>query len=71
MNNIAYRQYDVAEPNHLFNALDAAAREDNALSAYNGITVERYFKTWSEKAGHPLLTVSIDQRTGQMIVTQV
>ncbi|CAK1599082.1 unnamed protein product [Parnassius mnemosyne] len=64
------RQYDVAEPHHLFKALDAAAVEDNALSAYNGVTIDTYFRSWSEKAGHPLLTVTIDQRTGRMIVTQ-
>nr|XP_026484279.1 membrane alanyl aminopeptidase-like [Vanessa tameamea] len=64
------RKFDVAEPGHLFEALDAAAAEDNALAQYNGITIDRYFKSWSEKAGHPVLTVSINQRTGQMIVTQ-
>lgn len=66
-----YRQYNVSEPSYLFEALDASAREDNALANYNGITIDSYFRTWSEKAGHPLLTVSIDQRTGEMKVTQV
>ncbi|CAG5041325.1 unnamed protein product, partial [Parnassius apollo] len=64
------RKYDVAEPHHLFEALDAAAVEDNALSAYNGVTIDTYFRSWSEKAGHPLLTVTIDQVTGGMTVTQ-
>nr|AEO12690.1 aminopeptidase N1 [Ostrinia nubilalis] len=64
------RAFDVAEPHHLFNALDAAAREDGALAAYGGITIDRYFRTWSEKAGHPMLSVTIDQRTGTMQVTQ-
>ncbi|KAL0882637.1 hypothetical protein ABMA27_001072 [Loxostege sticticalis] len=67
---LAERKYDVAEPDHLFYHLDSAALEDGALSAYGGITIERYFKSWSEKAGHPLLTVTIDQRTGEMKVTQ-
>lgn len=65
------RQYDVAEPHHLFEALDAAAVEDGALAAYPGITIDKYFRTWSEKAGHPVLTVSINQNTGRMTVTQV
>lgn len=71
MNIFIHRKYDVAEPDHLFYHLDSAALEDGALSAYGGITIERYFKSWSEKAGHPLLTVTIDQRTGEMKVTQV
>jgi aminopeptidase N len=66
-----YRQYDVAEPHHLFDALDHAASEDRALASYNGITIDRYFRTWSEKAGHPLLTVTVNQDNGTMTVTQV
>lgn len=65
------RKFDVAEPHHLFEALDAAAAEDNALAAYGNVTIDAYFRTWSEKAGHPLLTVTIDQRTGRMTVVQV
>ncbi|XP_013142035.1 PREDICTED: membrane alanyl aminopeptidase-like [Papilio polytes] len=64
------RKFDVAEPHHLFENLDAAAAEDNALSAYGDITIDTYFRSWSEKAGHPLLTVIVNQRTGQMTVTQ-
>ncbi|XP_014370421.2 membrane alanyl aminopeptidase-like [Papilio machaon] len=67
---LSARKFDVAEPHHLFENLDAAAAEDNALSAYNGITIDTYFRSWSEKAGHPLLTVIVDQRTGQMNVSQ-
>nr|WHB18094.1 membrane alanyl aminopeptidase-like protein [Dioryctria abietella] len=67
---LSERQFDVAEPHHLFSALDRAAAADNALAAYGGITIDQYFRTWSEKAGHPMLFVSIDQRTGRMIVTQ-
>lgn len=70
-NKILFRAFQVAEPEDLFRALDGVAIEDNALMAYNGITINNYFKTWSEQAGHPLLTVSINQRTGQMTVTQV
>nr|AHA90590.1 aminopeptidase N [Achaea janata] len=62
-------QYDVAEPEDLFSALDAAAVVDNALAGY-GITIEEYMKTWSEQAGHPLLSVSVDHSTGNMVVTQ-
>lgn len=68
---VTYRQFDVAEPQHLFNALDEAAREDGALSAYGGITINSYFRSWAEKAGHPLLTVTINQTSGLMTVTQV
>ncbi|KOB73138.1 Aminopeptidase N3 [Operophtera brumata] len=56
-NYLKDREYNVAEPEHLFKAFDDAAIEDSALTAYNGITIDKYFKTWSEKAGHPLLTV--------------
>lgn len=61
----------MAEPNHLFEALDEAAIEDSALSQYGNITIDSYFRSWSEKAGHPLLTVNISQETGEMTVTQV
>lgn len=61
----------MAEPHHLFEALDEAAVEDNALSQYGNITIDSYFRSWSEKAGHPLLTVNISQETGEMTVTQV
>ncbi|KAM3967324.1 aminopeptidase N [Aphomia sociella] len=64
------RQFDVAEPHHLFEALDEVAAEAGSLEAYNGITIDEYFKTWSEKAGFPLLTVVVDQLTGRMVVTQ-
>ncbi|CAH0763600.1 unnamed protein product [Diatraea saccharalis] len=64
------RKYDVAEPHHLFEALDVAAEEDGALNNYGGITIDQYFRSWSEKAGHPLLTVTIDQATGEMIIKQ-
>lgn len=66
-----FRKYDVAEPHHLYAALDQAAAEDGAISAYNGITMHEYFSTWANQGGHPLLTVIIDQSTGQMTVTQV
>ncbi|KAI8424594.1 hypothetical protein MSG28_003037 [Choristoneura fumiferana] len=65
------RAFNVAEPIHLFTAFDEAAAEDGALAAYNGITIEEYFKTWSEQPGHPLLHVEINHRTGEMIVTQI
>lgn len=61
----------MAEPRHLFEALDAAAVEDRALTNYNGTTIDSYFRSWSEKAGHPVLTVTIDQSTGRMNVHQV
>ncbi|XP_026755766.2 membrane alanyl aminopeptidase-like isoform X2 [Galleria mellonella] len=64
------RQFDVAEPHHLFEALDEVAAEDGALLVYNGITIDEYFRTWTEKGGYPLLTVVVDQRTGLMTVTQ-
>lgn len=61
----------MADPDDLFNALDHVAQEDGALSQYREVTVSSYFKTWSEQAGHPLLTVSVDQRTGEMTIVQV
>ncbi|MDK0539465.1 hypothetical protein P6P39_15635, partial [Clostridium perfringens] len=60
----------VAEPRDLFTALDAAATADNALANYGGMTIDRYFRSWSEKAGHPLLTVSIDHSSGRMTIIQ-
>ncbi|KAJ2952360.1 hypothetical protein O0L34_g4645 [Tuta absoluta] len=65
------RDFDVASPNDLFLALDRAAAEDNALAAYGGITIAEYLRTWSEQAGHPLLTVTVDQKTGRITVTQL
>ncbi|CAH4038205.1 unnamed protein product [Pieris brassicae] len=64
------RKFDVADPNHLFSALDEAAREDGALANYDGVTVESYFRTWSERAGHPLLTVTVNQTSGQVRINQ-
>ncbi|CAH0725373.1 unnamed protein product, partial [Brenthis ino] len=67
---LSARKFNVAEPHHLFEALDAAAVEDGALTNYNGTTIDSYFRSWSEKAGHPVLTVTIDQSTGIMNVHQ-
>ncbi|KAH9643222.1 hypothetical protein HF086_012884 [Spodoptera exigua] len=53
----------------LFRNLDANA--GNSLASYEGMTISRYFKSWSEKAGHPLLTVNIDHASGRMTVGQV
>ncbi|XP_050667553.1 membrane alanyl aminopeptidase-like [Leptidea sinapis] len=67
---LSARKWDVAEPHHLFEALDAAAVEDGALSSYGGITIDTYFRSWSEKAGHPLLDVRIDHASGLVTVSQ-
>ncbi|XP_052740775.1 membrane alanyl aminopeptidase-like [Bicyclus anynana] len=64
------RAFDVAEPHHLFENLEAAAQEDNALAGYGGITIDSFFRSWSDKAGHPVLNVEINQRTGEMLVKQ-
>ncbi|CAF4959387.1 unnamed protein product [Pieris macdunnoughi] len=64
------RKFDVADPSHLFSALDEAAREDGALANYNGVTIKSYFRTWSERAGHPLLTVTVNQTSGQVRINQ-
>ncbi|XP_075971875.1 membrane alanyl aminopeptidase-like [Anticarsia gemmatalis] len=69
-NYLAKNAFSVAEPQDLFSVLDEAAAADNAMAAYGGITVEQYMKTWSEQAGHPLLTVAVDHNTGRMTVTQ-
>ncbi|VVD01641.1 unnamed protein product [Leptidea sinapis] len=61
---LSARKWDVAEPHHLFEALDAAAVEDGALSSYGGITIDTYFRSWSEKAGHPLLDARWERDTG-------
>ncbi|CAH0703043.1 unnamed protein product [Spodoptera exigua] len=62
------RKYNTAEPEDLFRNLDANA--GNSLASYEGMTISRYFKSWSEKAGHPLLTVNIDHASGRMTVGQ-
>ncbi|CAH1647274.1 unnamed protein product [Spodoptera littoralis] len=62
------RAFTTATPEDLFRNLDAAA--GNALDAYDGMTIARYFKSWSDKAGHPLLTVNVDHVSGRMTVVQ-
>nr|AAX39863.1 aminopeptidase N1 [Trichoplusia ni] len=63
------RRYDVATPDDLFDALQEAATLDGALTQYPGATVKAYFETWTSKAGHPLLTVTVGN-DGTMKVTQ-
>ncbi|XP_053604245.1 membrane alanyl aminopeptidase-like [Plodia interpunctella] len=67
---LSERKFNVAEPQHLFSALDRAAAADNALAAYRGITIDEYFRTWSEKGGYPVVNVAVAHLTGIMYVTQ-
>ncbi|CAH1647273.1 unnamed protein product [Spodoptera littoralis] len=62
------RALKTAIPEDLFRNLEAEA--GNALDAYDGMTIARYFKSWSDKAGHPLLTVNVDHASGRMTVVQ-
>ncbi|CAH0605717.1 unnamed protein product [Chrysodeixis includens] len=62
-------KYDVATPDDLFNALQNAATADAALSQYAGATVKEYFESWTQKPGHPLLTVAVNN-DGTMQITQ-
>lgn len=68
---IIFREFNTAEPKDLFESLDAAANADNSLADYDDMTIAKYFASWSEKAGHPLLTVHVDHASGRMTVVQV
>lgn len=60
----------VAKPGHLYEALQQAADEDNALPPPN-LSVERLFESWEKQAGYPVLYVDRSYNNHMVILTQV
>ncbi|XP_052753553.1 membrane alanyl aminopeptidase-like [Galleria mellonella] len=65
------RRFDVALPEHLFQALQEVADEYGVIADYgDDFSVSDYYKSWTEQSGHPVLSVQINHQTGDMIIFQ-
>ncbi|GBP46443.1 Membrane alanyl aminopeptidase [Eumeta japonica] len=64
------RFFNVAEPIHLFEALQTIADTSGAISQYEDFSVVDYYRTWTEQAGHPVLLVEVNRQTGDMTIQQ-
>ncbi|KAL0882636.1 hypothetical protein ABMA27_001071 [Loxostege sticticalis] len=65
------RSYSTALPNHLFQALQSEAVAAGAITEYGPeFNVIEYYRTWTEQAGHPVLSVKVDHQTGDMEISQ-
>ncbi|CAK1599080.1 unnamed protein product [Parnassius mnemosyne] len=70
-NYLVDRAYDTVLPIHLFQALQEVGNSSGAFSAY-GPTFDfiEYYRSWTDQAGHPVLTVNVNHGTGDMTITQ-
>lgn len=67
-----FRYFDIALPQHLFEALQGVALSTGAIAQYGSdFSVIDYYKSWTEVGGHPVLNVVVDHTTGSMTITQV
>uniref|UniRef100_A0A2A4IXQ9 ERAP1-like C-terminal domain-containing protein n=1 Tax=Heliothis virescens TaxID=7102 RepID=A0A2A4IXQ9_HELVI len=63
--------YKTVQPIDLFTALESAGNQAGALSAYGSdFDFVKYYESWTEQPGHPVLNVQINHQTGQMTITQ-
>lgn len=59
----------VAKPEHLYDALQQAATEDeNSLEGFN---VSTLFESWEKQAGYPVLYVERSYNNRKVLLTQV
>jgi hypothetical protein len=65
------REFKTALPIHLFQALQDVAEARGVIAHYGNLNMIEYYKSWSDQAGHPVLYVDVNHRTGQMLVYQV
>ncbi|KAL0882633.1 hypothetical protein ABMA27_001068 [Loxostege sticticalis] len=70
-NYLVNRAFDVAEPIHLFEALQQAAVAAGAITEYGPeFNFIDYYRSWTEQGGHPVLNVEVDHQTGEMTIYQ-
>ncbi|XP_068631132.1 membrane alanyl aminopeptidase-like [Battus philenor] len=70
-NYLVDRSFDTALPIHLFENLQAVGLSSGSLSAYGTeFNFIEYYRSWTDQAGHPILTVNVDHATGDMTITQ-
>nr|AAF37560.1 aminopeptidase 3 [Helicoverpa punctigera] len=64
-------QFKTVQPIDLFTALQTAGHNAGALDAYGvEFNFVKYYESWTEQPGHPVLNVYINHRTGQMTIYQ-
>nr|CAD7453868.1 unnamed protein product [Timema tahoe] len=63
------RQYNTAEPYHLYSALHEQATADNRLSGVEG-SVEILFEKWASQPGYPVITVTRNYEENSATITQ-
>ena len=63
------RKHSVAEAGDLFTAFDDQVQNDNTLE--DGLNVVNILKSWTEKGGYPVITVTANEETKKYHVSQV
>ncbi|XP_050667554.1 membrane alanyl aminopeptidase-like [Leptidea sinapis] len=62
--------YEATYPEDLYDAFAKAIAEDGALNAYRNFNFTSFYDIWVNKAGNPILTVTINHATGEMNLKQ-
>ncbi|XP_075971872.1 membrane alanyl aminopeptidase-like [Anticarsia gemmatalis] len=64
------KHFQTAVPLDLFTYLERAGNNANALNYGNDFNFVDYYRSWTEQAGHPVLNVHVNHRTGEMTIYQ-
>nr|AAP37953.1 midgut aminopeptidase N3 [Helicoverpa armigera] len=65
------KKFKTVQPIDLFTALETAGNDAGALDAYGDhFDFVKYYESWTEQPGHPVLNVHINHQTGHMTIYQ-
>ncbi|OWR41734.1 aminopeptidase N3 precursor [Danaus plexippus plexippus] len=67
---LADNAYKTARPIDLFEALQNVSLSTGAISQYRNFSFIEYYRSWTEQAGHPIVNVQVNHKTGDMVITQ-